>query len=113
MKTNRNEGLMKALSDCFIACNECAVACLEEQDVDMMRDCIKLDIDCAAICQTLMGFVARSSAHAGHLLKECAELCDLCAMECRKHEHMEHCRRCADACVACADTCRWAATLPV
>lgn len=106
MKRKINSELMKALSDCYITCNECAVACLEEQDVDMLTHCIRLDIDCSAICQSLMGFVARSSDHADHLLNECAEICDTCAEECRKHEHMEHCRRCAEACVTCADLCR-------
>jgi len=101
-----NRRLISTLGDCYVACNECAIACLEEQDVHMLTDCIRLDIDCSAICQALMGFSARSSEHTTHLLHECAEICDTCATECRKHEHMEHCRRCAEACVACADACR-------
>lgn len=106
MKPKANRQLIKALSDCFIACNECAIACLEEQDVNMLTKCIRLDIDCSAICQTVMGFISRSSLHTQHLLSECAEICDACAAACREHEHMSHCRQCAEACVTCADACR-------
>ncbi|MFP5425091.1 MAG: hypothetical protein ACLGJA_04485 [Gammaproteobacteria bacterium] len=30
---------------CALACEGCASACLQEQDVKMMADCIKLDRD--------------------------------------------------------------------
>ena len=32
--------------------------------------------------------------------------CDACGAECDKHQHMEHCQRCAEACHRCAEECR-------
>jgi hypothetical protein len=111
MTTNKNQSLLEALNSCAAACNYCAVACLDEPDVKMLTTCIKLDMDCAAICQLTASFVARNSKHAGHLKKECAEICDECATECEKHaKHgMEHCKICAEACRKCASSCRQAA----
>jgi hypothetical protein len=105
MAHEKNMELLTALNDCVIECNHCAAACLEEKDVKMLAKCIKLDIDCAAICQLMASLVARGSEHGNHLLKECAEVCEACAAECEKHTHMEHCRRCAEACHHCAELC--------
>jgi hypothetical protein len=105
MAYEKNQSLMAALNDCAAECNHCATACLDEQDVKMLARCIKLDIDCADICQLTASLVARASEHASHLLKECAEICNACAEECEKHGHMEHCRRCAEACRRCAEEC--------
>jgi hypothetical protein len=35
----------------------------------------------------------------------CAEISRTCGEECRRHEHMERCRRCAEACERCAEEC--------
>jgi hypothetical protein len=105
MAHEKNQELLNALNNCAAECNHCAIACLEEQDVRMLARCIKLDIDCADICQLTASYVARGSEHANHLLKECAEICDACADECEKHSHMEHCRKCAEVCRACSEAC--------
>lgn len=102
-----NTELLSALNNCINACNHCAASCLQEQDVKMMVECIKTDLDCADICTLVAKLVARGSAHAQHLLKECIEVCEACAAECEKHaEHMEHCRACAETCRKCAEACR-------
>jgi len=106
MKNNVNSGLLAALTDCANACNYCTTACLGEDNVKMMVNCIRLDIDCAAICSLTASFIARGSAHGKHLLKECAELCGLCAAECEKHTHMQHCADCARACRVCEAACK-------
>lgn len=106
MTTTQNTSLLPLLAECAAACNHCSSACLGEKDVHMLAVCIKLDLDCAEICATTAAFVARGSLHAGHLLKECAEICLQCAEECEKHAHMEHCKRCAEACRKCAEACR-------
>ena len=105
MAHEKNQSLMEALNNSAAECNHCATACLDEQDVKMLASCIKLDIDCADICQLTASFVARDSEHAHHLMKECAEICEACAEECEKHAHMEHCRKCAEACRRCAEAC--------
>ncbi len=106
MITDTHASLLKALNNCTAACQFCAISCLDEPMVGQMRDCIKLDLDCADICQTTASFFARVSPHAQHFLHECAEICDACAAECEKHRHMEHCRLCAEACRQCAEACR-------
>lgn len=104
--TSINSKLISALNNCANACNHCTTACLGEADVKMMTDCIRLDIDCAAICSVTASFIGRGSVHGKHLLKECAELCGLCAAECEKHKHMQHCIVCAEACRACEKECK-------
>ncbi|WP_460676228.1 four-helix bundle copper-binding protein [Hymenobacter coalescens] len=101
----QNQPLLQALADCLAACEHCATACLQEQDVKMMVRCIQLDRDCADICALTARFVARGSEHAQHLLRECAEICRACGIECAKHHHMEHCRMCAEACKRCEEAC--------
>lgn len=105
MVHERNQELLQALHNCADACNHCATACLNEKDVQMLTRCIKLDIDCARMCQLTASFVAGDSERAQHLMKECAELCEACANECEKHSKMEHCRQCAEACHHCAEVC--------
>ncbi len=102
---NGNSKLISILSDCADACNNCSTACLEEKDIQMMVACIRLDMDCAQICQVTAAFISRNSDHAKHLMKECAEICSKCANECSKHKHMEHCKKCAEACKRCAEAC--------
>ncbi|MGC4036382.1 MAG: four-helix bundle copper-binding protein [Chitinophagaceae bacterium] len=100
-----NQELINALNHCAAVCNFCANACLNENNVNEMTTCIRLDLDCAAICNLLASFIARQSPHASHLFSECVEICEKCAMECEKHSHMEHCQVCAEACRHCAEMC--------
>ena len=75
-----------------------------------MADCIQLDCYSADICRMAASFMARADSKIGagiaqRLCALCAEICDECAKECRKHDN-EHCKRCAEACEACAKACR-------
>ncbi len=104
MLSEKDQKTIQLLNECAAACNYCSTACLGESDV-ILNGCIKIDIDCAQICTLLAGFIARSSEHAKHLSKECAEICNICAEECEKHQHMDHCKKCAEICRTCADEC--------
>ena len=108
MKIIPHDELIKKLDICIAACNFCAAACLKEDDVKMMAQCISNNIDCAEICRTTAILLARDSKHGKHLLKECIEVCEACFAECSKHEH-DHCKACAKASRDCADACRAAA----
>ncbi|MDF2448360.1 MAG: ferredoxin [Bacteroidota bacterium] len=101
----QNTILLETLAECSAECQRCLTACLNEPDVNMMAECIKLDMDCAQFCSVTAAFVARRSDHAIHLLNECAEICMKCAEECGKHE-VSHCQKCAEVCRKCADACR-------
>lgn len=106
MSHEKNKELISMLNVCVGECNHCTIACLEEQDVKMLAKCIKMNIDCAEICQLAVSFLERGSEHSEHILKECAEICNACAEECEKHSHMEHCKKCAEVCRNCAEECR-------
>lgn len=101
----QNTLLLETLAECAAQCNKCMMACLGETNVNMMAECIKLDMDCAQFCSVTAAFVARNSDHAIHLLNECAEICTKCAEECGKHQE-EHCQRCAEMCRKCAIACK-------
>lgn len=93
MSHKKNATMINALTECAAACWHCAASCLEEEDVKMLTQCIKLDADCAQICMLTASFAARNSAHTQHIAEECAEICDACASECEKHaSKMDHCR---------------------
>ncbi len=96
---------IEACNGCAVACSHCAAECLKEDDVAMMRRCIALDIDCAAICQFAAAAMARGSEHAKAICALCAEICAACGEECAKHKP-DHCQACAAACVDCAAACR-------
>lgn len=99
------ESCIKACNECADACDMCATACLGEDDVKMMARCIALDIDCAQLCRTAAGVMARGSEAAQIVCQACASVCDMCAGECARHP-MQHCQDCAAACRRCADECR-------
>ena len=105
MAHREHQSCIDACNACADACDHCAVACLREDDVGMMAECIRLDIDCAAICRLCVGFMARGSDFDSRLCALCAEVCDACAAECGKHKH-DHCKACAEACKRCAAECR-------
>lgn len=94
-----------ACNACADACDHCATACLAEPDVKMMAECIRLDMDCAAICRLAAGYIARDSKFAIELCELCADVCEACGTECAKHQ-AQHCQDCAQACRRCAEECR-------
>ena len=94
-----------ACNACADACDLCASSCLQEEDVRALARCVALDIDCAAICRLVAGYVSRDSAFSEALCQLCPHVCLLCAEECSKH-NTEHCQQCAHACRRCADACR-------
>lgn len=106
MNNTQKQHLLGMLAECAAACNHCTTACLAEENVSPLAECITLDMDCAQIYLTTAAFVARGSAHATHLLRECAEICSHCAAECGKHAHIDHCKHCAEACRKCAEACK-------
>ena len=97
--------LSNTLYECMVACNHCFDACLQEDDVKMMAECIRLDRECADMCSYLMQAVERNSPFVSELAKVCAAICEACGNECKNHDH-DHCQRCAEACFKCAEACK-------
>lgn len=100
---------IQACAACAATCTVCADACLAEEDVKAMAQCIRLNLDCADICEITARLIARPSRRdeptLEALLDACATICRACGEECARHEHMEHCRICAESCMACAEAC--------
>lgn len=96
--------LMTAVHDCMHACNHCFDSCLDEEDVNHMRACIRLDRECADMCQMVLSFSGRSGSLRNDLVALCATICQACGKECEQHDH-DHCQQCAKACFACSKAC--------
>lgn len=116
-KGGANDALIRAVEqalECAQICRACADACLGEDEIAMLRQCIRLNLDCADVCDaTAKLAVRRTGANEDvilNMLQVCAEACVQCAEECERHagQH-EHCRICAEACRRCEAACRSAA----
>lgn len=100
---------VEACFECVQVCTACADACLSEADPDLKK-CIRLNLDCADVCDTTGRLLARASHTDAPMLRAQVEACRLacsaCAEECAKHgKGMEHCAVCADACRRCEEAC--------
>ena len=81
-----------------------AAACLAAPDVEAMRACVALNIDCAQLCEVAAGGLARSSSVSGVTCLACSSVCSTCADECARHSNA-HCQQCAAVCRTCAQLC--------
>ncbi len=97
--------LIKVLSDCVIHCNYCADACLDEDNIKMMVDCIRMDRACAEVCSTTIKLLASEYSDVRGMVEYCYVTCIQCAEECGQHD-MQHCQDCAKACRKCAEVCK-------
>ncbi len=114
VKGQANDALIRSIEacyDCAQACTSCADACLGEDSVKELRQCIRLNLDCADIC-AITGSVATRRTGSNEevirrMLDACATACRICGEECAHHagQH-EHCRVCAESCQRCEQACR-------
>lgn len=70
-----------------------------------MAKCIRLDMECAAICYATAELMSLESERTTDICAICAEMCEACALECATHPQ-DHCQACAEACRRCAEACR-------
>lgn len=109
-----------ACFECAQTCTACADACLGEQDLQMLVRCIRLNLDCADVCEATGRLLSRQTEPDWGVLRRqleaCAYACAACGAECQKHAtgmNMEHCRVCAESCRRCKEACdRLLAALP-
>lgn len=105
MSYEQHQQLLQTLHECMAACNHCFDACLKEDHVQMMTECIRLDRECADICNYLEQGITRGTPFLSELAAICAKICEACGNECKKHDH-DHCQKCAEACFKCAEACK-------
>jgi hypothetical protein len=112
-----NDALVRCIEACFEcaqSCTACADACLGESTVAELTQCIRLNLDCADVCQATGSLASRRTGSDESLLKTmlqaCAEACRRCGDECSRHaQHHRHCAVCAASCKRCEDACVQAA----
>ncbi|MBB1647411.1 four-helix bundle copper-binding protein [Sphingobacterium siyangense] len=102
------QNCIEACQQCVVMCNQCTVACLNEKDVEHLKKCIQLNLECAAICSAAVNVLSLDGKFSKELCRLCIDICNACADECEKHVAMgmEHCKQCADACRECAKACK-------
>lgn len=99
----KKKELLRILGECVNVCNHCFSACLREDDVKMMTDCIRLDRECAEVCSfTILMF--HNNKFVDKYLELCETVCKACAEECGKFSE-DHCKQCAEKCRECAEKC--------
>jgi hypothetical protein len=96
--------------ECAQTCGSCADACLSEEDTQALRKCIRLNLDCADICDATGRVLTRQTEYDAPVskaqLEACRQACATCAEECARHAEMhEHCRICAESCRRCETAC--------
>lgn len=101
------------MRECISLCQDCASICLET-----MRHCLEkggrhaepahigILADCAQICETSAGFMARGSEHHASTCRVCEEICRACARSCSSMGGDAEMERCAAVCSRCAESCR-------
>jgi hypothetical protein len=114
VKGNMNEALVRCINECYDCaqtCIACADACLGEQSVQELTQCIRLNQDCADVCDATGAVATRRTGSNEDLIRSmldsCAIACRICAEECERHagKH-EHCRICAESCRRCEEACQ-------
>lgn len=102
---------IERLLACKALCEHCASACLEDEDIDVLRQCISLTHDCASLCDLTAVLLIRHGEATSSLLDKvvalCIEACEQAAAECASHaSRHDHCAECATACGECVEACR-------
>jgi hypothetical protein len=81
-----------ACFDCAQTCIACADACLAEQSVAELRQCIRLNLDCADVCAATGALGSRRTG-SNEVLKRTIETC------------AEACRACGEVRASCCSPC--------
>lgn len=69
----------------------------------MLARCIRLDLDCADICDATGRILSRKTATESQMPRASLQAC---AEECENHTgHQEHCRNCVKTCRRCQTAC--------
>ena len=91
VKGHTNDALIRCIEECYSCaqtCTSCADACLAEQMVRDLTQCIRLNLDCADICNTTGRIATRRTGSDEEVIRRmldvCATACRLCADECQR-----------------------------
>ncbi|WP_344253825.1 four-helix bundle copper-binding protein [Pseudonocardia hydrocarbonoxydans] len=81
-----------ACFDCAQTCTACTDACLSEKSLADLVRCIRLDLDCADVCEMTGLVLSRQTGYDANVtravLEACATACKACGDDCASHsEH--------------------------
>ncbi len=99
-----------ACFECAESCTACADACLSEEQIAELRTCVRLNLDCVDICESVGKVLLRQTGRKPETLRAHLEaviaVVGACAEECERHaQKHEHCRICAEVCRRCEQSC--------
>ena len=105
--------LLRCIDECFdcsATCTACADACLGESDALELVRSIRLNLDCADLCDAVGRVVTRQTEPdlgvVRAALEACVVACRACGDECERHAaHHDHCRVCTEVCRRCEQAC--------
>ena len=83
VRGNVNQSLLAAIDEayaCAQACTSCADACLAEEMVAQLRQCIRLNLDCADVCAATATVGSRRTGSDEEVIRK---MLDACAAACR------------------------------
>ena len=109
MEANKYAALIKSAADCQVTGDACVAHCLTAiQGGDTtLAACLRSVTEMQALCAATMKLAALDAASAPKLIALCAEVCEACEKECRKHEkHHATCKACAESCATCVKECK-------
>lgn len=105
---------MDACLDTAQTCLVSADACVEEDAVAELRECLRAEQDCAAVCTATAAVLARLGFPAPAdgrpvllpLLEACRAASQACREACEKHtDAYEHCAVAAESAARCEQAC--------
>jgi len=113
VRGNTNDALIRCIEECYDCaqvCTSCADACLGEDMVKQLAQCIRLDLDCADVCAATGAVASRRTGSNEEVIRAmlaaCETACRVCAEECERHAGMHaHCRICSESCRRCQRAC--------
>src|SRR5262245_22121061 len=91
-KPSHADAISRCIDACFNCveiCTACADACLAESRIESLTSCIRLNLDCAAVCSATGSIMARANKRGNRQpleaqLTTCIAFCSACAGECER-----------------------------
>ena len=99
-----------ACQQCAASCEQCPVTCSLSPNGISLSKTLELSISCADLCRLTATFLQRRELQSLRFCALCAEICDICAIECELRNEAA-CKACAIVCRNCAEECRKIASL--
>jgi len=78
VRGNVSEALVRCIDECYAcaqACTACADACVAEEMVQQLKQCIRLNLDCADVCLATGALASRRTGSNEQILGQMLQIC--------------------------------------